>query len=221
MGQKINPRGFRVGVIRDWDSKWYAEKNFDDFLLEDFKIRRYVKTKYFAAGISRVVIERTGNIVRVFVHTAKPGMVIGRGGTGIEDLRHALEDLTSRQISVNVIEIKQPDLDSQLLGEWIASQIERRVAFRRAMRQAMQRAMRAGAKGIRISVSGRLNGAEISRSEWAREGTIPLQTLRADIDFAVTTAHTTYGQIGVKVWIYRGEVLPAKKQRVAAAEGGE
>jgi small subunit ribosomal protein S3 len=221
VGQKINPRGFRVGVIRDWDSKWYAEKNFDDFLLEDFKIRRYVKTKYFAAGISRVVIERTGNIVRVFVHTAKPGMVIGRGGTGIEDLRHALEDLTSRQISVNVIEIKQPDLDSQLLGEWIASQIERRVAFRRAMRQAMQRAMRAGAKGIRISVSGRLNGAEISRSEWAREGTIPLQTLRADIDFAVTTAHTTYGQIGVKVWIYRGEVLPAKKQRVAAAEGGE
>ncbi len=219
MGQKIHPKGLRVGIIRDWDSKWYAEKNFSAYLLEDYKIRQFLKEKLFAAGISHIVIERAGNVLRTFIHAAKPGMVIGRGGTGVEELRTALEGMTGKQVYVNVIEIKSPELSAQLVAENIAAQLERRISHRRANRQAMMRTMRAGAKGIRISVAGRLNGAEIARSEWVREGTIPLHTLRADIDYAVATAHTTYGQIGVKVWIYKGEVLPKAKNRTA--EGGE
>lgn len=219
MGQKIHPKGLRVGIIRDWDSKWYAEKNFSDYLLEDYKIRQFLKEKLFAAGISHIVIERAGNVLRTFIHAAKPGMVIGRGGTGVEELRTALENMTGKQVYVNVIEIKSPELSAQLVAENIAAQLERRISHRRANRQAMMRTMRAGAKGIRINVAGRLNGAEIARSEWVREGTIPLHTLRADIDYAVATAHTTYGQIGVKVWIYKGEVLPKAKNRTA--EGGE
>ncbi len=219
MGQKIHPKGLRVGIIKDWDSKWYAEKNYSDYLLEDYQIREYLKQKLFAAGISHIVIERAGNVLRTFIHAAKPGMVIGRGGTGVEELRRALEDMTSKQVYVNVIEIKSPELAAQLVAENVAAQLERRISHRRAMRQVMMRTMRAGAKGIKVMVSGRLNGAEIARREWAREGTIPLHTLRADIDYAVATAHTTYGQIGVKVWIYKGEVLPKAKNRTA--EGGE
>ncbi len=219
MGQKIHPKGLRVGIIKDWDSKWYAEKDYSDFLLEDFQIRKFLKEKLFNAGISHIVIERAGNALRTFIHAAKPGMVIGRGGTGVEDLRKALADMTGKQVYVNVIEIKNPDLSAQLVAENIAAQLERRISHRRANRQAMMRTMRAGAKGIRINVAGRLNGAEIARSEWVREGTIPLHTLRADIDYAVATAHTTYGQIGVKVWIYKGEVLPQAKNKTA--EGGE
>lgn len=219
MGQKIHPKGLRIGIIRDWDSKWYAEKNYADYLLEDYQIREYLKEKLYAAGISHIVIERAGNVLRVFIHAAKPGMVIGRGGTGIEELRSALAQLTGKQVYVNVIEIKVPELAAQLVAENIAAQLEKRFPFRRAMRQAMQRTMRGGAKGIRVSVAGRLNGAEIARTEWAREGTIPLHTLRADIDYAVATAHTTYGQIGVKVWIYKGEILPAAKNKTA--ERGE
>ncbi|MBT9176257.1 MAG: 30S ribosomal protein S3 [Firmicutes bacterium] len=219
MGQKVHPKGFRIGVIRDWDSKWYAEKNYSDLLLEDFKVRRYIKDKLFATGVGQVVIQRTGAIVRVFIHTAKPGMVIGRGGAGVEGLRKALEILTKKQVYVNIIEIKTPELNAQLVAENVAAQIEKRIAYRRAMRQVMGRTMRMGAKGIRVAIGGRLNGAEIARREWAREGTIPLHTLRADIDYGVATAHTAYGQIGVKVWIYKGEILP--KPTKAAAEGGE
>lgn len=219
MGQKVHPKGFRIGIIRDWESKWYAEKNYSDLLLEDFKVRRYIKEKLFATGVGQVIIQRTGAIVRVFVHTAKPGMVIGRGGAGVEELRKALEVLTKKQVYVNIIEIKTPELNAQLVAENVAAQIEKRIAYRRAMRQVMGRTMRLGAKGIRVAIGGRLNGAEIARREWAREGTIPLHTLRADIDYGVATAHTAYGQIGVKVWIYKGEILP--KPGKAAAEGGE
>ncbi|MBS3937746.1 MAG: 30S ribosomal protein S3 [Peptococcaceae bacterium] len=218
MGQKVHPKGFRIGVIRDWDSKWYADKNYADLLLEDFKVRRYIKEKLFATGVGQVVIERTGNIVRVFIHTAKPGMVIGRGGAGVEDLRKSLETLTKKQVYVNIMEIKTAELSAQLVAENVAQQIEKRIAFRRAMRQVMGRTMRSGAKGIRVAIGGRLNGAEIARREWAREGTIPLHTLRADIDYGVATAHTAYGQIGVKVWIYKGEILP--KPVKVDAEGG-
>lgn len=219
MGQKIHPKGLRVGIIKDWDSKWYAEKNYSAYLLEDYQIREFLKEKKFDAGISHIVIERAGNVLRVFIHAAKPGMVIGRGGTGVEELRKALESMTGKQVYLNVIEIKSPELSAQLVAENIAAQLERRVSHRRANRQAMMRTMRQGAKGIKIMVSGRLNGAEIARTEWVREGTIPLHTLRADIDYACATAHTTYGQIGVKVWIYKGEVLPKAKNRTA--EGGE
>jgi len=219
VGQKVHPKGFRIGIIRDWESKWYAEKNYSDLLLEDFKVRRYIKEKLFATGVGQVIIQRTGAIVRVFVHTAKPGMVIGRGGAGVEELRKALEVLTKKQVYVNIIEIKTPELNAQLVAENVAAQIEKRIAYRRAMRQVMGRTMRLGAKGIRVAIGGRLNGAEIARREWAREGTIPLHTLRADIDYGVATAHTAYGQIGVKVWIYKGEILP--KPGKAAAEGGE
>jgi len=218
VGQKVHPKGFRIGVIRDWESKWYAEKNYADLLLEDFKVRRYIKEKLYATGVGQVVIERTGNIVRVFIHTAKPGMVIGRGGAGVEDLRKALEALTKKQVYVNIMEIKTAELSAQLVAENVAAQIEKRIAFRRAMRQVMGRTMRSGAKGVRVAVGGRLNGAEIARREWAREGTIPLHTLRADIDYGVATAHTAYGQIGVKVWIYKGEILP--KPSKVEAEGG-
>lgn len=209
MGQKVNPHGLRVGVIKDWDSKWYADKkSFADLLVEDNNIRKYIKNKLFKAGISKVEIERAANRVKVSVYTGKPGMVIGRGGVGVEDLRKELEKMTGKSIVVNVEEIKNQDLDAQLVAENIADSLERRVAFRRAMKQAIQRTMRAGALGIKTAVSGRLGGADMARTEGYSEGTIPLQTLRADIDYGFAEADTTYGKLGVKVWLYKGEVLP-------------
>jgi len=212
MGQKVNPHGMRVGIIKDWDSKWYAEKkNFGDLLVEDFKIRKYIKEKLYIAGISKVEIERAASRIKATIHTAKPGMVIGKGGSGVEQLKAELEKLTKKNVIVNVEEIKQPELDAQLVAENIASQIERRISFRRAMKQAIQRTMKAGALGVKTAVSGRLGGADMARTEGYSEGTIPLQTLRADIDYGFAEADTTYGKIGVKVWIYKGEVLPTKK----------
>ncbi|KPU26764.1 30S ribosomal protein S3 [Caloranaerobacter sp. TR13] len=212
MGQKVNPHGLRVGIIKDWDSRWYAgKKEFADFLVEDFNIRKFVKQKLYIAGISKIEIERSANRVRVTINTAKPGMVIGKGGQGVEELRKQLEKLTKKKVIVNVEEVKVPELDAQLVAENIAAQIERRVSFRRAMKQAIQRSMRAGAKGIKTAVSGRLGGADMARTEGYSEGNIPLQTLRADISYGFAEADTTYGKIGVKVWIYKGDVLPAKK----------
>ncbi|NLN17524.1 MAG: 30S ribosomal protein S3 [Firmicutes bacterium] len=221
MGQKVHPIGLRIGIIKDWESKWYAGKReFAELLHEDLMIRKYIKERFNAAGVSRIEIERAANRVRVTIHTARPGMVIGRGGTEVESVRKALEEKTGKQIQVNIVEIKVPELDAQLVAENIASQLERRVSFRRAMRQAQQRAMRLGAEGIKISVAGRLGGAEIARTEWNPEGKIPLHTLRADIDYGFAEAATTYGQIGVKVWIYKGEVLPSRSQSSESAEGG-
>lgn len=212
MGQKVHPKGFRVGVIYDWDSRWFARKNFADLLLEDWKIRRYIKDNLNRAGIPRIEIERKPQEISIIVHAARPGMVIGRGGTGIEALRKDLERLTGKRVNIHCLEVKSPETDAQLVAENIASAIERRVSYRRAMRQAIGRAMRAGAKGIKVKVSGRLHGAEIARSERAGEGTVPLHTIRANIDYGVAEAHTTYGRIGVKVWIYKGDILPAKPQ---------
>lgn len=213
MGQKINPVGFRVGVIRDWDAKWYANnKDFSTFLHEDLRIRKYIEEKLSNASVSRIEIERTAKNVTVSIHTAKPGMVIGKGGSEVEKLRNELNNLTKRNIHINIIEIKKPDLDAKLVGESIARQLEARIAFRRAQRQAVQRSRRAGAKGIKVQISGRLNGADMARREWHTEGTVPLHTLRADIDYAWVEAKTTYGNLGVKAWIYRGEILPAKPQ---------
>ncbi|AUS98140.1 30S ribosomal protein S3 [Clostridium thermosuccinogenes] len=221
MGQKVNPHGLRIGIIKDWDTKWYAnDKNFSEFLVEDYKIRKYIKKKLYAAGISRIEIERAANKVKVNVNTAKPGLVIGKGGAGIEELRKELEKLTGKSILINITEIKNPETDAQLVAESIASQLEKRISFRRAMKQAMSRAMKLGVKGIKTAVSGRLGGAEIARTEHYHEGTIPLQTLRADINYGFAEADTTYGKIGVKVWIYKGEVLPAVKKD-KKAEGGE
>ncbi|MBT2732639.1 MULTISPECIES: 30S ribosomal protein S3 [Carnobacterium] len=211
MGQKINPTGLRVGIIRDWDSKWYAEKDFANFLHEDIAIREYIAKKLSEASVSKVEIERAANRVNVSVHTAKPGMVIGKGGSEVDALRKKLNDLTGKRVHINIVEIKRPDLDAKLVAEGIATQLESRVAFRRAQKQAIQRTMRSGAKGIKTMVSGRLNGADIARSETHSEGTVPLHTLRADIDYAWEEAATTYGKLGIKVWIYRGEVLPVKK----------
>ena len=209
MGQKVNPHGLRVGVIKDWDSKWYADKkNFADLLVEDNNIRKYVKKKLYTAGISKIEIERAANRVKVSIHTAKPGMVIGRGGAGVEELRAEIEKLTNKSVVINVEEIKNQDLDAQIVAEAIAESLERRVAFRRAMKQAIQRTMRQGALGIKTSVAGRVGGADMARTEGYSEGTIPLQTLRADIDYGFAEADTTYGKIGVKVWLYKGEVLP-------------
>ena len=213
MGQKVNPHGLRVGVIKDWDSKWYADKkNFADLLVEDNNIRKYVKKKLYAAGISKIEIERAANRVKVSIYTAKPGMVIGRGGAGVEELRAEIEKLTNKSVVINVEEIKNQDLDAQIVAEAIAESLERRVAFRRAMKQAIQRTMRQGALGIKTSVSGRLGGADMARTEGYSEGTIPLQTLRADIDYGFAEADTTYGKIGVKVWLYKGEVLPELRE---------
>jgi small subunit ribosomal protein S3 len=209
----------RVGIIKDWDSRWYSEKDFADQLLEDYKIRQYIKKKLYQAGISRIEIERAAKRIRVTVNTAKPGMVIGKGGSGVDELKAELEQMTDKQVSINVVEIKNPDIDAQLVAENIASQLERRISFRRAMKQAISRALKSGAKGIKTMVSGRLGGAEIARSEMYHEGTIPLQTLRADIDYGFAEAHTTYGRIGVKVWIYKGEVLPTR-QKQNPEEGG-
>lgn len=221
MGQKVNPHGLRVGVIKDWDSKWYANsKDFSDFLVEDVKIRKYIKKKHYAAGISRIEIERANNAVTVRISTGKPGILIGKAGVGTEALKAELERLTGRTVRLDILEIKQVDMDAQLCAENIASQLERRISFRRAMKQVMTRTMKAGAKGIKTACSGRLGGAEIARSEHYHEGTIPLQTLRADIDYGFAEANTTYGKIGVKVWIYKGEVLPAAKKD-PKAEGGQ
>ncbi|NLY67068.1 MAG: 30S ribosomal protein S3 [Tissierellia bacterium] len=212
MGQKVNPHGLRVGIIKDWDSRWYADKEkFGELLIEDYNIREYIKKKLFIAGISKIEIERAANRVKVSIHTAKPGMVIGKGGSGVEQLRSELEKLTKKNIIVNVEEVKVPELDAQLVAENIAAQLERRISFRRAMKQAIQRTMRSGAQGIKTAVSGRLGGADMARTEGYSEGTIPLQTLRADIDYGFAEADTTYGKLGVKVWIYKGEVLPTKK----------
>ncbi|KYZ77707.1 30S ribosomal protein S3 [Anaerosporomusa subterranea] len=223
MGQKVNPHGLRIGIIKTWDAKWYADKEYASNLHEDIKMRKLIKKKLYAAGVSRIEIERSLNRVKVTIHTAKPGMVIGRGGSGIEDLKQTLKKLTGKTIDVNVAEIKQAELDSTLVAENIAAQLEKRIAFRRAMKQSVMRTMRMGAKGIKVMVGGRLGGAEIARTESYREGSIPLHTLRADIDYGTAEAHTTFGVIGVKVWIYKGEILPQAKKPVAAAvsEGSE
>ena len=212
MGQKVNPHGLRVGIINDWDSKWYADKKtFNEFLVEDYRIREFIKKKLFVSGVSKIEIERAASKIKVSVFTAKPGMVIGRGGSGVEELRLDIEKMTKKSVVINVEEIKSPELDAQLVAENIASQLERRVTFRRAMKQAIQRTMRFGAQGIKTQISGRLGGADMARTEGYNEGTIPLQTIRADIDYGFAEANTTYGKLGVKVWLYKGEVLPTKK----------
>ncbi|MBO5478599.1 MAG: 30S ribosomal protein S3 [Clostridia bacterium] len=219
MGQKMHPHGLRVGIIKDWNSKWYADKkNYSDYLVEDHKIREYVKKKLFISGISKIEIERTAKFVKVNVYTAKPGLVIGKGGQLAESLKNDLQKMIGKEINLNIVEVKDIDLDAQLVAENICAQLERRISFRRAMKQCMQKTMKAGALGIKTSVSGRLGGADMARTEFYKEGTIPLQTLRADIDYGFYEANTTYGKIGVKVWIYKGEVLPTKKEKV---EGGD
>jgi small subunit ribosomal protein S3 len=218
VGQKVNPIGMRIGIIRDWESKWYADKDYAVLLHEDIKVREYIAKRLNDASVSKVEIERAANRINVSVHTAKPGMVIGKGGTEVEALRKALNQLTGKRVHINIIEIKRADLDAKLVAENIARQLENRVSFRRAQKQAIQRTMRSGAKGIKTQVSGRLGGADIARAEHYSEGTVPLHTLRADIDYATAEADTTYGKLGVKVWIYKGEVLPTKKK---PAEGGK
>ncbi len=215
MGQKVNPHGMRVGVIKDWNSKWYADKKtFSDTLVEDYNIRKFLKKRLYSAGVSKIDIERAANDkVRVVIFTAKPGFVIGKGGAEIEKVRKEVQKLTSKNVNIDIKEIKRPDRDAQLVAENIAQQLENRVSFRRAMKQAMQRTMKAGVLGIKASVGGRLGGADIARREFYSEGTIPLQTLRADIDSGFAEADTTYGKLGVKVWVYKGEVLPAKKNK--------
>ena len=215
MGQKVNPHGMRVGVIKDWDSKWYADKNtFSDALVEDYNIRKFLKKRLYSAGIAKIEIERAANDkVRVVIYTAKPGFVIGKGGAEIEKVRKEVQKLTSKNVNIDIKEIKRPDRDAQLVAENIAQSLENRVSFRRAMKQAMQRTMKSGVLGSKASVSGRLGGADIARREFYSEGTIPLQTLRADIDYGFAEAATTYGRLGVKVWIYKGEVLPTKNTK--------
>ena len=216
MGQKVNPHGLRVGVIKDWSSKWYAEGNFADLLVEDYNIRKFLKKKLYSAGIAKVEIEKASDRVKVIVYTAKPGVVIGKGGAEIEKVKKELQKYTDKKLIVDIKEVKRPDKDAQLVAENIAAQLENRVSFRRAMKSCMGRSMKAGIKGIKTSVSGRLGGADMARTEFYSEGTIPLQTLRADIDYGFAEADTTYGKVGVKVWIYKGEVLPKK-----AVEGSD
>lgn len=213
MGQKVNPHGLRVGIIKDWDSKWYADGEFADFLVEDYNIREYLKKKLYSAGIAKIEIERASDRVKVVIYTAKPGVVIGKGGAEIEITKKELTKLTGKKVLVDIKEIKRPDKDAQLVAENIAQQLENRVSFRRAMKSCMGRTMKAGAEGIKAAVSGRLGGADIARTEFYSEGTIPLQTLRADIDYGFAEADTTYGKLGVKVWIYKGEVLPTKSEK--------
>ena len=213
MGQKVNPHGLRVGIISDWDSKWYAEGDFADNLVEDNKIREFLKKKLFSAAISKIDIERTTDKVKVTVHTAKPGVVIGKGGAEIEKLKAQVEKLTTKKLNLEIKEIKRPDTNAQLVAENIAAQLENRVSFRRAMKSTMSRTMKSGAKGIKTCCAGRLGGADMARIEFYSEGTIPLQTLRADIDYGFAEANTTYGKVGVKVWIYHGEVLPTKGKK--------
>ena len=217
MGQKVHPTGVRVGIIKDWNSKWYADsKNFADYLVEDQKIRKFLKKKLYAAWISKIEIERTAKIVKINLYTAKPGIVIGKGGAGADAVKQEVAKLIGKEVNLNIVEVKQADTDAQLVAENIAMQLERRISFRRAMKQCMQKALKSGALGIKTAVSGRLGGADMARTEFYKEGNIPLQTLRADIDYGFAEADTTYGKIGVKVWIYKGEVLPAKK-----VEGGD
>ncbi len=210
MGQKVNPHGLRVGVIKDWDSRWYAEEDFADNLAEDYKIREFLKKKLYNSGVAKIEIERSSDRVKIIIHTAKPGVVIGKGGSEIEKLKKELAGYTTKKVLVDIKEVKKPDNDAQLVAENIALQLEKRISFRRAMKQAMGRTMKSGAKGIKTAVSGRLGGADMARTEYYSEGTIPLQTLRANIDYGFSEADTTYGKIGVKVWIYHGEILPTK-----------
>ena len=221
MGQKVNPHGLRVGVIKDWDSKWYADADFADYLVEDYNIRKYLKKKLYQAGVSKIEIERASDRVKVVIFTAKPGVVIGKGGQEIENTKKELAKFTDKKLTVDIKEIKRPDKDAQLVAENIAGQLENRVSYRRAMKSTMSRTMKTGALGIKACVSGRLGGADIARSEFYSEGTIPLQTLRADIDYGFAEADTTYGKIGVKVWIYKGEVLPSKNKEEEVAEGSD
>ena len=216
MGQKVNPHGLRVGVIKDWDSKRYAEADFAAFLVEDYNIRTYLKKKLYAAGVSKIEIERASDRVKVIIYTAKPGVVIGKGGAEIEKIKGEVQKFTDKKLVVDIKEVKRPDRDAQLVAENIALQLENRVSFRRAMKSCMGRTMKSGAKGIKTSCSGRLGGADMARTEFYSEGTIPLQTLRADIDYGFAEADTTYGKVGVKVWIYKGEVLPTRANK----EGG-
>ena len=217
MGQKVHPTGARVGIIRDWNSRWYANsQNFADYLVEDQKIRKYLKKKLYLAGISKIEIERTAKLVKINLYTAKPGIVIGKGGAGVEAVKAEVAKMINKDVNLNIVEVKNVDLDAQLVAENIAGQLVKRISFRRAMKQCMQKATKAGALGIKTAVSGRLGGADMARTEFYKEGNIPLQTLRADIDYGFAEADTTYGKIGVKVWIYKGEVLPSKKM-----EGGD
>lgn len=218
MGQKVHPTGFRTGIIRNWSSVWFAEKSYAELLHEDLKLRDYVKKRLYHTQIARIDIERAGRKAKVHIYTARPGLVIGQRGSEVDKLRYELEKLTGRELLINIHEVLSPDLSATLVAEGIASQLERRIAFRRAMKKAVQNTIRLGAKGIRLRVAGRLNGAEIARSEQAREGSVPLHTLRADVDYGVATARTTYGAIGVKCWIYHGDVLPGE---MAPALGGE
>ena len=221
MGQKINPTGLRVGVIKDWESRWYAKNaDFGDMLVEDYNLREWLLTKLAPAGVPKIEIERDANRVRINIHCAKPGMVIGRGGSEIDKLKAECEKKLGKDVSLNIVEIKSPDLNAQLVAESIASQLERRISFRRALKQAIGRTMKLGAKGIKTQVSGRLGGADIARTEHYHEGTIPLQTIRADIDYGFAEAKTTYGRVGVKVWIYRGEVLHDTANRRPRRDGG-
>ena len=212
MGQKVNPHGLRVGVIKDWDSKWYAEADFADCLIEDHEIRTFLKKRLFSAGVSKIEIARASDRVKIIIHTAKPGVVIGKGGAEIEKLKAELQKLVSKKLIVDIKEVKRPDRDAQLVAENIAAQLENRVSYRRALKSTMSRTMKSGALGIKAAVAGRLGGADIARSEFYSEGTIPLQTLRADIDYGFAEADTTYGKLGVKVWIYKGEILPSRKE---------
>ena len=217
MGQKVNPHGLRVGVIKDWGSRWYAEADFADYLVEDYKIRKFLKKRLYSAGISNIEIERSPEIVKIIIHTAKPGFVIGKQGAEIEKLKLEIAKLTTKKVLVDIKEIKRPDREAQLVAESIAAQLESRISFRRAMKSTMSRSMKAGVLGIKASCSGRLGGADMARTEFYSEGTIPLQTLRADIEYGFAEADTTYGKVGVKVWIYIGEVLPTKANK----EGSE
>ena len=218
MGQKVNPHGMRVGVIKDWDSKWYAEGEFSEYLVEDYNIRKYLKKKLYSAGVSKIEIERASDRVRVIIHTAKPGVIIGKGGAEIEVTKNELSKLTDKKVLIDIKEIKKPDKDAQLVAENIAQQLENRVSFRRAMKSCMGRTMKAGALGIKAACAGRLGGADIARTEFYNEGTIPLQTLRADIDYGFAEADTTYGKVGVKVWIYKGEILPTKRNQTEGSD---
>ena len=218
MGQKVNPHGLRVGVIKDWDSKWYADGEFSEYLIEDYEIRKYLKKKLYSAGVAKIEIERASDRVRVIIHTAKPGVIIGKGGAEIEVTKAELAKLTDKKILVDIKEIKKPDKDAQLVAENIALQLENRVSFRRAMKSCMGRTMKAGALGIKTCCAGRLGGADMARTEVYSEGTIPLQTLRADIDYGFAEADTTYGKVGVKVWIYKGEILPTKENQMEGSD---
>lgn len=213
MGQKVHPKGFRIGVIKDWDSNWYADRDYTELLHEDYKIRKHIKEHFYTAGVSKVEIHRTGNRVRVTIHTAKPGIIIGRGGLEVEALKNELNKMTGKNINITIQEIKKPELDAQIVAENVAQQLEKRISFRRAMKQTVGRTMRMGGEGIKIAISGRLGGAEIARTEWYSEGKVPLHTLRADIDYGFAEANTTYGKIGIKVWVNRGEILPEPKRR--------